>query len=320
MYLKHFGLNEFPFSLTPDTQFYLDLPSHREALNVLLLALQNGEGFIKITGDVGTGKTMLCRKLLNELKQPFVTAYIPNPHLTPSGLRLAVAEELGISYCKTASQRMDIADELGLPQSRENGQSRIVQHINDYLIKAAKNQQKTVIIIDEAQAMSEESLEALRLLTNLETEKQKLLQIVLIGQPELDDVLQKKSIRQLRQRISFSYKLKPLTISDIKVYLKHRLSIANIQNPVIFSQAAIHAIHSYSQGIPRLINILAHKSLLSAYGKDQTEIRLQHIKQAAKDTDETSQRLHPLEIRKRFLIALTTSLSLLAIQNAGILP
>ena len=228
MYLEHFGLTELPFGLTPDTQFYFDLPSHSEALNVLLIALQNGEGFIKITGDVGTGKTMLCRKLLNELHAPFVSAYIPNPHITAAGLRMTIADEFGVSC------------------ARNSGQSRMLQQINEYLLSAAANNLKPVLIIDEAQAMSIETLEALRLLTNLETEKQKLLQIVLFGQPELDVLLQKKSIRQLKQRITFSCSLKQLSSEDVNIYIKHRLTIANINNPAIFSKLANSALHYYS--------------------------------------------------------------------------
>ncbi|MCK5829246.1 MAG: AAA family ATPase [Methylococcales bacterium] len=301
MYLKHFGLSEFPFGLTPDTQFYFGLPSHKEALNVLLIALQSGEGFIKITGDVGTGKTMLCRKLLNQLQAPFITAYIPNPHLTPAGLRLAVA------------------DELGIPHGRDNDQSRILQRINKHLLKSASKKQKTIIVIDEAQAMSEESLEALRLLTNLETEKQKLLQIILLGQPELDTLLQKKSIRQLRQRITFSYTLKTLTTKEITDYIKHRLRIANINNPNIFSKPALLALHFYSKGVPRIVNILAHKAMLSAYGKDLTRIGLKQVQLAAQDTDETCNRHHPFEFRIGFLFALLASLGLLITQQIGIL-
>jgi len=300
MYLKYFGLAEFPFGLTPDTQFYFDLPSHREALNVLLIALQNGEGFIKITGNVGTGKTMLCRKLLKELHSPFVTAYIPNPHLTAAGLRMAIADELGISY------------------SRNAGQSRMLQQINDFLLKAAATQNKTVLIIDEAQAMPLETLEALRLLTNLETEKQKLLQIVLFGQPELDELLQKKSIRQLRQRISFSYTLKQLSTQDIKAYTQHRLSIAKINNPNIFSNSAYRALHFYSKGIPRLINILAHKALLSAYGKGIARVGLKQIQLAARDTEDTCQHRHPLECRKGLLSLFAFSLFVLLVQLIGL--
>ena len=295
MYLEHFGLTELPFGLTPDTQFYFDLPSHSEALNVLLLALQNGEGFIKITGDVGTGKTMLCRKLLNELHSPFVTAYIPNPHLTAAGLRMEIADEFGVSYARNA------------------GQSRMLQQINEYLLSAAANNQKPVLIIDEAQALPIETLEALRLLTNLETEKQKLLQIVLFGQPELDVLLQNKSIRQLKQRITFSCTLKQLSSEDVNTYIKHRLTIANINNPDIFSNLANSALHYYSKGIPRLVNILAHKALLSSYGKGLPDIGIKQVQLAARDTEDTRKRRHPLECRKEMLLALLISLVALII-------
>lgn len=319
MYLKHFGLSEFPFGLTPDTQFYFNLPSHKEAMNVLRIALNSGEGFIKITGDVGTGKTMLCRKVLNSLKHPFVTAYIPNPHLTPAGLRLAIAEELDIPYSKAVIQRINIADELGIKHSGDNGQSQILQHITAHLLKSAAKRQKTVIIIDEAQAMSEESLEALRLLTNLETEKQKLLQVILLGQPELDTLLQKKSIRQFRQRITFSYNLKHLTLKEVNAYIKHRLSIANIENPNIFSKPALFALHYYSKGTPRIINILAHKAMLSAYGKDLETIGIKQILLAVKDTDVTNNYSHSSRIKQGFFLTLMASLALLIVQQAGVL-
>ncbi|MFW5442928.1 MAG: ExeA family protein [Methylococcaceae bacterium] len=292
MYLNHFGLSEFPFALTPDTQFYFDLPSHREALNVLHIALQNGEGFIKITGAVGTGKTMLCRKLLHELQAPFITAYIPNPHLTADGLHMTLADELGITF------------------SQSEGRSKLLQQINAFLLQAAANQQKPVLIIDEAQAMPLETLEALRLLTNLETEKKKLLQIVLLGQSELDQLLKKQSIRQLRQRISFSYTLKTLTARDISAYVKHRLSSALTIQPAIFSNTANSALHFYSKGIPRLVNILAHKALLSAYGKGLNQIGVQQVILAARDTEDTCLRRHPLECRKSLLLSLCLSLCL----------
>ncbi len=297
MYLKHFGLSEFPFGLTPDTQFYFDLPSHREALNVLLIALQNGEGFIKITGNVGVGKTMLCRKLLNELQPPFVTAYIPNPHISATALHLSIASELGISF------------------SRETGKTRLLQLLNKHLLDNAEKLQKTVLIIDEAQAMPLETLEALRLLTNLETEKQKLLQIVLFGQPELNTLLQKKSIRQLRQRISFSYALKELSPIDVEAYIKHRLTIANSASPTIFTNGAINALHFYSMGIPRLINILSHKALLSAYGSGLLKIGVKQIRLAAADTEDTCKLKQPFECRKQIVIALFATLCLLAFNH-----
>ncbi len=269
MYLQHFGLKQLPFNLTPDTEFFCDLPTHREALNVLMIALQSGEGFIKITGPVGAGKTLLCRKLLNELPAPFVTAYIPNPHLSPAALHHAIAEELHI------------------PCPANCGQSRTLVLINDFLLKAATKGQKVVLIIDEAQAMSLETLETLRLLTNLETEKQKLLQIVLFGQSELDQTLQKKSIRQLHQRITFSYALKPRTHSQVSNYLLHRLRVAGNTHIDLFSTPSIAALHYYSQGIPRLLNILANKALLAAYGKGQSRIGWRHVHMAALDTDAT---------------------------------
>jgi len=286
MYKTHFGLNSKPFGLTPDTQFFCELPSHIEAFNVLLIALHNGEGFIKITGDVGTGKTMLCRKLLNEISEPFEAAYIPNPHLPPMGLLMAVADEMGIEY------------------SRRIKQSELMNAINDFLINSALNGKKIVLIIDEAQSMSIETLEALRLITNLETEKQKLLQIVLFGQPELDEQLQNKAIRQLRQRITFSYALKPLTVQNVADYIKHRLRVAGMGNISIFSGAAIRAMHYYSRGIPRLVNILANKAMLSAFGKGHSAIGVKHVYLAALDTEDANTKLKLLGCRKRYLLLL----------------
>lgn len=286
MYKTHFGLNTQPFGLTPDTQFFYELPSHIEALNVLLIALHNGEGFIKITGDVGTGKTMLCRKLLNELPQPFETAYIPNPHLPPVGLLMAIADEMSIEY------------------SRHIGQNGLMKLINEFLINSAVNEKKPVLIIDEAQSMSIETLEALRLITNLETEKQKLLQIVLFGQSELDDQLRNKAIRQLRQRITFSYTLKPLTQKNVADYIQHRLRIAGLGNLNIFSKSAIKAMHHYSRGIPRLINILANKAMLSAYGKGHSSIGVKDVYLSALDTEDTDTKFKLFDFRKRFLLLL----------------
>jgi MSHA biogenesis protein MshM len=276
MYLQHFGLNQLPFNLTPDTQFFCDLPTHREALNVLLVALQSGEGFIKITGPVGSGKTMLCRKLLNELTEPFILAYIPNPNLNSEALHQAIADEFKIKYARTA------------------GQARLLAQIYDYLFTAAVAGYRVVLIIDEAQAMPLKTLESLRLLTNLETEKQKLLQIVLFGQPELDEILQRKSIRQLRQRVSFSYTLLPLNRHQVEEYVHHRLQIAGNSHSDLLGPLAIKALHFYTQGIPRLINILSHKALLAAYGKGHSKLNWQHFYLAAQDTDDTRPRVNLL--------------------------
>jgi len=289
MYQQHFGLTEKPFNLTPDTQFFCQLPPHQEALNVLLLALNNGEGFIKITGDVGTGKTLLCRKLLNELDDRYQTAYLPNPHLTPSGLRKAIADEFSIAYAQNINQQ------------------QILQLLNQSLIQISSRGQQAVLIIDEAQAMSRETLEALRLLTNLETEKQKLLQIVLFAQPELDELLKHKSIRQLKQRITFSYQLRPLNYAELVSYINHRLTIANCTQVNIFSRSALKALHYYSRGIPRLINILAHKAMLVAYGRGQHNITKPYILTSALDTEDCSKSI----ARRRYKKTIYGGLALL---------
>ncbi|MDO9191627.1 MAG: AAA family ATPase, partial [Undibacterium sp.] len=187
MYTAHFGLSEVPFSLTPDTSYFFSFNSYQEALNTLLIAAKNGEGFIKITGEVGTGKTLLCRKFMAMLDADFVTAYIPNPLLEPRSLMLA------------------LADELACPVERGIEQHQLIKAINFKLLELAREGKRVLLCIDEAQALPLETLEALRLLSNLETEKRKLLQIVLFGQPELDRKLARNEIRQLTQRISFHY-------------------------------------------------------------------------------------------------------------------
>lgn len=270
MYLEHFGLKELPFSITPDTSFFFNHPGHREATNVLLVALRSGEGFIKITGEVGTGKTLLCRRMLNLLSvdKKFVTAYIPNPFLTPSALNLVLAEELDIEVARNA------------------GQNRILKLITEKLIELNTNNKKVVLLIDEAQAMPEQTLEALRLLTNLETEKQKLLHIVLFGQPELNEILQRPSVRQLRQRIAFSHELPHLDQQGIEAYVTHRLTVAGYNGSALLQPDSIHLLHKASRGVPRLINILTHKALMLAYGQGMRTVSAAHMRASIKDTED----------------------------------
>ncbi len=270
MYLEHFKLTALPFSITPDTDFFFQSASHIEALNVLLLALRSGDGFIKLTGEVGTGKTLLCRKLLSSLDDNFVTAYIPNPFINATALRMAVAEELGIEF------------------ARNIGQHRVLKLITDKLVEIKRAGKQVVLIVDEAQAMPDESLEALRLLSNLETEKEKLLSIVLFGQPELDVKLNQPKIRQLKQRILFSYQLRPLNAREVAHYVQHRLTIAGVTAP-LFSKAALRRLHKASRGIPRLINILGHKSLMAAFGQGMTAIKPRHVQLATRDTEDARQ-------------------------------
>ena len=267
MYLKHFGLAELPFRITPDTSFAYSVQYHQEALNTLLLALNEGEGFVKISGEVGTGKTLLCRRLLQTLDDSWVTAYLPNPNLDAATLFLALAEEL----------RLD--DIAGLDPFH------LVRRINLALLDHARERRRVVFCIDEAQAMPIETLEALRLLSNLETEKRKLLQIVLFGQPELDDKLHRPEVRQLLQRIAFHYRLGGLKKNEIGNYVAHRLRVAGYRGEGLFSPAALRGLYRASGGVPRLVNILAHKALMAVYGEGRQLVRLRHVRLARRDTE-----------------------------------
>jgi MSHA biogenesis protein MshM len=267
LYLRHFGLQQSPFSLTPNTAFYVDLPQHHEAMEVLTTALNVSEGFIKVTGEVGTGKTMLCRKLMNEAPEDWVIAYIPDPYLSPLELRWALA-------C-----------ELGLKQSDGIDSQQLVQLIQRHLVVLAGQEKRVVLIIDEAQALPDDTLEALRLLTNLETEQRKLLQVVLFGQPELDKRLASYKFRQLRQRVSFSYFLRGMSYYEVQAYVSTRIDIAGVRQP-LFSPGALKAIWKYSRGIPRLVNVLSHKGLMLAFGENKLQVQTKHLRYAAKDTED----------------------------------
>ena len=267
MYQSHFGLQEAPFALTPNTRYFLRAPSHSDALELLLVALRQREGFIKVTGEVGTGKTLLCRLLLNELDKGACTAYVPNPNLPPDTLYEAVAEELGVDVAVCANVH------------------QILKALNERLIALAMDQKPVVLVIDEAQAMPEETIEALRLLTNLETESTRLLQIVLFGQPELDTTLSKDSLRQLRQRITFQTRLQPLNRDSVSQYLRHRLSQAGYNGSDLFAPAALRVIWRASGGIPRLVNVLAHKAMLAAWGQGDRLVNRRHALLAVRDTE-----------------------------------
>lgn len=267
MYLEHFGLRETPFGITPDTSFVFSTLSHQEALNTLLVALQYGEGFIKITGEVGTGKTLLCRRVLRSLAEGWVTAYLPNPSLEPQTLLQALADELAIE---------DTAD---------LDQYHLLRRINMALLHLAKANQRVVLCIDEAQAIPLPTLEVLRLVSNLETEKRKLLQIVLFGQPELDEHLSAPEVRQILQRITFHYRLDGLARTELEHYLAHRLRIAGYRGDPVFTPGAVRVLYKATGGTPRLVNILAHKSLLAVFGEGKHLVKSKHVKKAAADTE-----------------------------------
>lgn len=272
MYTAHFGLREAPFGITPDTSFFFGSPHSQEALNTLLVAARSGEGFIKITGEVGTGKTLLCRKFMATLGPGFVTAYIPNPYLEPRTLMLALADELEIRL------------------ERDVDQHHLLKAITDRLLQLAGDNQRVILCLDEAQAIPVESLEALRLLTNLETEKRKLLQIVLFGQPELNRKLELDTIRQLAQRITFHYHLGPLGREELDYYVAHRLQVAGWTGGRLFAPGAVATLYRASGGVPRLANILAHKALMLCYGEGGREVGRAHVRAAARDTLATSAR------------------------------
>ncbi|MBF0471032.1 MAG: ExeA family protein [Gammaproteobacteria bacterium] len=269
MYLSFYGLEEYPFSLTPNTRFFLSYGHYQDALNTLLVALDGGEGFIKITGEVGTGKTLLCRRLLHALSDKFTTAYLPNPDIPPLALLHALSDELEI-----ANHTSDDHYTLQRRLSR-----RLIE------LNSRKGGGEVVLCIDEAQAMPLETLEGLRLLTNLETESRKLLQVVLFGQPELNRQLEQEAIRQLKQRITFSYHLQPLAEEEIATYIEHRLHQAGGESPPRFSATALRRLYHGSHGYPRLINILAHKALLAGFGEGEKRISGRHVKMAIADTD-----------------------------------
>lgn len=301
MYLQYYGLREAPFSLTPDTGFFFCHTGHREALNTLRVALDSGEGFIRLSGEVGTGKTMICRMLLAGLRGDETAVYIPNPHLMPTMLRVAVARELGVP----ADSRLD--------------QDLLLSRIQEKLIELGRAGRRVIVCLDEAQAMPDETLEALRLLTNLETEKRKLLQVVLFGQPELDEKLAKPGLRQVRQRIAWSCRLEPYDRDDVEAYVNHRLAVAGYDGEPLFSAGALDTLARASGGIPRLVNILSHKALMLTYGRGGHQVRATDVRQAAAETD-GAQPLH--RDRRRALLlaagAATLLVGLWALWRGGV--
>lgn len=264
MYTSYFGFREVPFSVTPDPQLFYSNALYQEALATLLYGIKNKKGFIVITGDVGTGKTTLLRKLMRNLEATDHCVSIFNTHLSyPELLQL-------------------IVHDLGLPNKGRN-KFAMLQELNEYLINQQKKKHTVSLLIDEAQNLTDETLEDLRLLSNLETDKEKLLQIVLMGQPELDTKLNQPSLRQLKQRIAVRCTLDPLTKKEVEGYILHRIQLAGYDGPQIFSAEAIQSIGHYSRGTPRLINILCDNALLTAYATSQKTVSADIIREIAYD-------------------------------------
>lgn len=262
MYLEHFGLDSLPFHLTPDTEMFLGLAPHYEAIHMVNSALQMGEGVIKVTGEVGTGKTMVCRVLVKYFKANVELVYLPNPALNGSQLRSAVASELGLN---------------GIDEAH------VVDEIQKRLIELKKQQRQVVVLVDEAQALSDDALEVLRLFGNLETEQEKLVQIILFGQPELDERLAKHHLRQFRQRITFNATLRGLTLDECVAYIDSRLVKAGGAEE-LFTLGQKKAIWRASRGYPRLINQLCHKTLLLASSHHSKQVSNGQLYDAIHDT------------------------------------
>jgi len=258
--MEFFKLKEKPFSLTPDIDFFCDFDQYQDLLSGLTSNVRSGEGLVVITAEVGHGKTMICRKFLHLLEDMgnIVNVYIPNPKLEPSALLLTIAEQLNLEVEDT---QLD----------------QITNLINIGLIELAREGNQTICVIDEAQVMSAETIETLRLLTNLETQKRKLLQIVLFAQPELMNLLNRESLRQIRQRISYHYTIPPLSFSDCYKYVCRRLIVAGHPDGMVLSKTAHHQLYKHSRGIPRIINILLDKALMLAATKSKKQINANMI-------------------------------------------
>ena len=268
IYLKHFGLEKAPFSLTADPCFYIDFIPHNEALQVITTALSLGEGILKISGEVGTGKTLLCNKLHSELSEQYLICNIDNPYLTAHELRCA------------------LADKIGVQKENFDDQFLLTGLIKNRLLTLLEQDKRVLVLVDEAQALPDSTLEALRLFSNLETESQKLLQVVLFAQPELDVRLAETKLRQLRQRITFSYQLRALTDKEIEHYIAQRLKQAGYRGAVLFNPKVCARISQASRGIPRLINVLCHKIMMISYGQQHYKITAKLVAQAVADTED----------------------------------
>jgi general secretion pathway protein A len=266
MYQDFYGLSAPPFNITPDPRYLFFSRRHRQAFEHILFGISERKGFIQITGEVGAGKSTLCRKVLEELRDGYATALILNPVMTPIQLTRSVLRELDL-------------DDSG------NDRVRLVERLNDFLLERAHAGDVVVLFIDEAQDMSDELIEQVRLLSNLETDQHKLLQIVLIGQPELRDRLDSPVLRQLRQRITVRYHLGPINRQETVAYIQHRLLVAGSNGRPSFSRPAIRAIHRYSRGIPRLINAVCDKSLLCGYVQGRDQIGWWQVRRAIHDLE-----------------------------------
>jgi type II secretory pathway predicted ATPase ExeA len=273
MYLEHFGLTEVPFRITPHTEFFFDGAKRGATLEALIYAIIHDEGIVKVSGEVGSGKTMLCRVLMERLPPNVVIVYLANPSLSRDDILFAIADDLG----------------LKIPDGART--SAVVRTLHTKLIELHAEGRQVVVLIDEAHAMPIETLEEVRLLSNLETNQHKLLQLVMFGQPELDEILARPDMRQLKERITQNFALEPLHRNDIAEYIDFRMRTAGYRGPQLFSPGAIKLIAGASLGLTRRINILAEKSLLAAFAAGSHEVSPKEATAAIRDTEYERPRL-----------------------------
>ncbi|HUL42138.1 MAG TPA: AAA family ATPase [Burkholderiales bacterium] len=267
MYQEYFGLTQPPFKITPNTEFFFPGGNRGAILDALLYAISHGEGIIKVSGEVGSGKTMLCRMLQTCLPQQIESVYLANPSVSPDEILHAIAFEL----------QLRIGD--------NEPRIKVMQELHSYLLERHTQNRQVVIFVEESQSMPLATLEEIRLLSNLETGSHKLLQIVLFGQPEIDEILRQPKIRQLRERITYSFSLTPLNSEQIKEYLMFRMRAAGYRGPDLFTQSVVHMIAKASEGLTRRVNLLADKTLLAAFADNTHTIKSKHVKAAIHDSE-----------------------------------
>jgi general secretion pathway protein A len=264
MYLDFYHLKAQPFNITPDPRYLFFSRGHREAFEHIIYGITQQKGFIQITGEVGAGKSTLCRAVLDELDENFSTALILNPVMTGIQLLRSVLREFGLD-------------------DRGNDRVRLTDRLNAFLLERAAAEENVVLLIDEAQDMTPELLEQVRLLSNLETDDRKLLQIVLVGQPELRTMLASESLRQLSQRITVRYHIDPISKNEVEAYILHRLQVAGSNGRPAFTTAAYRSIYRHSRGVPRLINAVCDKALLCGYVEGRDRLGYWQVRRAARE-------------------------------------
>ncbi|MGH8650032.1 MAG: ExeA family protein, partial [Burkholderiales bacterium] len=267
MYYSHFGLNQAPFKITPNTEFFFAGGNRGPILEALIYAITHGEGIIKVTGEVGSGKTMLCHMLPKRLPPHVETVYIANPSVAPEEILHTIAIELQLAVDRSALRL------------------EVMQVLHDFLVRRYSEGKRVVVFVEESQSMPLATLEEMRLLSNLETRNDKLLQIVLFGQPELDDNLRQPAIRPLRERVTHGFRLEPLGVGEIREYLMFRMRTAGYKGPDVFSDAVVAQIARASLGLTRRVNLIADKALLAAFSENTHTVRPKHIEAAVRDSE-----------------------------------